>query len=393
MTSHAVFARLPRAFWLYLSGLASTAIADAVLFVALPFVVIGAGGGRAGLATVLLFASLPRFLAPLLGTLADRWPGQTVLAVTALLRAGLLAGVGTFVFFETATVVLLSAFAFLNALLVTLSFTAGSALVPRLVPDEQRPQANSLSSAALMGLPLLGYGLGGVLIKLLGSGQTLLVALPLYLLTMLAAVLLRSAAPPQRAGEGGFLMALRGGLQVVGTQPLLRIMLLLSFAMNLTLNVVNVRAPLFMTGIGAGANGYALFEGLSAGGALLGALGVGVLSKRWKTDALINTGRLLCVLAVLTLAVPQLWGWFVAAALLGLSLGLLEVATITRAQGLVAADTLGRVMGVFLGVNALGLSLGAVLGGLTVSSTVLFVFLASLLGVLGLLWNRAVRLT
>ncbi|THF86682.1 MFS transporter [Deinococcus sp. KSM4-11] len=383
----------PRDFWLYLGSAAATAVADAVLFVALPFVVLGAHAGRVGLGTVLLAASAPRFLAPLLGTLADRLPGRTVLIVTALLRTLLLAAVAWLVLSGRAQLPALAAFAFLNGCLVTLGFTAGSALVPQLVPEAQRPQANSLSSAALMGLPLIGYGVGGVLIHLLGSAQTLLTSVPVYLLGLLLVTLLPARPAAQSGAARGFWHDLRGGLLVVRAQPLLLVMIFLSFTMNLTLNVVNVRAPLFMQQVGAGAAGYALFEGLSAAGALVGALAVGVLSTRFSTETLINLGRVLCVLAVLGFAIAQPVVWFVTAGLLGLSLGVLEVAAVTRAQGLVAAGTLGRVMGVFMGLNALGLSLGAVMGSWPLASPALFILLAALLGALGLLWNRAVRLS
>lgn len=391
MTAIPFPSRLPRDFWLYLSGQASTAIADAVLFVALPFVVLAAGGGQAALGSVVLAASFPRFLAPLLGTLADRLPGRALLALAALLRMLLLAGIALLALTGQASLPLLAAFAFLNGCLVTLSFTAGSALVPRLVTEAQRPQANSLSSAALMGLPLIGYGLGGLLIKLIGSAEALLCALPLYLLTVGVALLLRPIPTNPQARPHPFLTELRGGFLVLRAQPLLLVMVLLSFAMNLALNVVNVRAPLFMQRVGAGAGGYALFEGLTAGGALVGALAVGLLARRLSSDALINLGRALCVLALLGLAAPVLGLWFAASGLLGLSLGLLEVSAITRAQGLVAAGALGRVMGLFLGLNALGLSAGAGLGASALPSPALFVGLAALLGGLGLLWNRAVR--
>jgi hypothetical protein len=127
---------LPRAFRLYLSGLATTAVAGALLFVALPFIVLGASGGPGA---VVLAASLPRFLAPVLGTLADRLPGRTVLAGSALLRAALPAGVAPLVHFGQTSIPLLSVFAFLNALPAPLSFMAGSDLMLRLATTgEQR---------------------------------------------------------------------------------------------------------------------------------------------------------------------------------------------------------------------------------------------------------------
>ena len=391
MTSLPAPAARPRDFATYLASLTATAVGDAVAFVALPFVVLSSGGGQAALGAVVLSASLPRFLAPLLGTLADRWPPRAVLGVSALLRAALLATVALLALRESAPLPVLAAFAFLNGLLVTLSFTAGSALTPRLVAPEGLARANSLTSAALMGLPLVGYGLGGLLVKALGSAETLLVALPLYALSALAPALLKPLAPGGAQTGAGFWSQLRGGLSVVRASPPLLVMLLLGFAMNLTLNVVNVLAPLFMQRGAGGAGGYALFEGLLSGGALLGALAVGPLARRWSADRLIGLGRGLCALAVLGLAAPQPAVWFAAAGLLGLSLGLLEVAALTRIQSLAPQVTLGRVMGVFLGLNALGLSAGAALGGGHWSGPWLFAALAALLAALGLLQDAFTR--
>ncbi len=391
MTSLPVPHPASRDFTLYLSGLAATAVGDAITFVALPFVVLAGGGGQGALGAVVLAGSLPRFLAPLLGTLADRWPPRAVLGGSALLRALLLGFVALLALRGHAALPALAAFAFLNGLLVTLSFTAGSALTPRLVPEGALARANSLTSAALMGLPLVGYGLGGLLVKLLGSGETLLVGLPLYALSALAALALQPLTASGAHGAAGFWGQLRDGLLTVRARPLLMLMLLLGFSMNLTLNVVNVRAPLFMQGHAGGAGGYALFEGLLSGGALLGALAVGPLARRWSADTLIAVGRGACALAVAGLALPDARAWFVAAGLLGVSLGLMEVAATTRIQALAPRGALGRVMGVFLGLNALGLSLGAALGGAHLPSSALFTALAALLAALGALWQRQSR--
>lgn len=70
----------------------------------------------------------------------------------------------------TAPLALLAALAFVNGLLSTLAYATGAALVPRLVPAALLPRANSLNSGALMGAPLVGYGVGGVLVHTFGAG-------------------------------------------------------------------------------------------------------------------------------------------------------------------------------------------------------------------------------
>lgn len=143
----------------------------------------GSRGRRAGRA-VRQPAALPGAAAGRAGR-----PPHGLLALSAGLRAlaGALPRAG------------LAALAFLNGLLSTLAYTAGAALLPRLVPAGLLARANSLNGGALMGAPLAGYGVGGVLVHLVGAGGTLLVgALPILSLAAAALALPRlpGAAPP-----------------------------------------------------------------------------------------------------------------------------------------------------------------------------------------------------
>ncbi|BDP42662.1 hypothetical protein DAETH_26310 [Deinococcus aetherius] len=390
MTTTPAITTLPRAFWTYWAGVSATALGDSAVAVALPFLALDTGGGAGAVGLVVLCGSLPRFLAPLLGGLADRLPARRLLAPSAGLRALAVGLVGGLALTGTAPLALLAALAFVNGLLSTLAYATGAALVPRLVPAALLPRANSLNSGALMGAPLVGYGVGGVLVHTFGAGGTLLVATPLILGLTVAAL----ALPHLKGAAGGRVQPLRDvleGLRVVRRSPLLLALLAMSFALNLAMNVMNVRAPIHMTTFGRGAPDYAVFEMVVAGGVLAGIALVTPRAARWRLDTLIGVGRWVLVLGTLGFTLTPVPAWWGAAAVFGVGLGLLEVAATTRSQQLVPDGLRGRVIGALMGVNAVGLTLGAALAAWQIETGTLMLALTVLLSLLALTWTLAVR--
>ncbi|GAA5513781.1 hypothetical protein Dcar01_02528 [Deinococcus carri] len=395
MTRTPAAARLPRAFWTYWAGVTLTALGDAAVYVALPFLALAAHpagtGGAGAVGAVVLAGSLPRFLAPLLGALADRLAPRGLLGFSAGVRALAVAAVGVLAAHGTLPLAALLALAFLNGLLSTLAYATGGALVPRLVAPEGLARANSLNSGALMGAPLVGYGLGGGLIHLLGAGGTLLASAPLILGLALAALALPTLPGAAAGGRVRPLTDLRAGLTVIRRSPLLLALLGMSFALNVAMNVMNVRAPLHMTTSGQGAPDYAVFEMLISGGVLVGIVLVTPLAARRSLDALIGAGRWVLVLGTLGFVFTPVAVWWGAAAVFGLGLGLLEVAATTRSQQLVPTEMRGRVVGALMGVNAFGLTLGAALAARPLGTPALMLGLGAALALLALTWPLALR--
>lgn len=394
MTTAAPATRLPRAFWRYWAGVSLTALGDAVVYVALPFLALTAGKGLTGagaVGLVVLAGSLPRFLGPVLGGLADRLAPRGLLALSAGVRGLAVLGVGLWGQLGTLPLAALLALAFLNGLLSTLAYAAGSALVPRLVPPGALARANSLGSGALMGAPLIGYGVGGGLIHALGAAGALLVGVPLILALCAAALVLPRLPAAQSGGRPRPLADLRVGLAVIRSSPLLLALLSMSFALNVALNVMNTRAPVQMAAHGRGAADYALYEMLISGGVLLGIVLVTPLSARLSLDALIGLGRWVLVLGTAGFVFTPVPVWWAGAAVFGLGLGLLEVAATTRSQQLTGLEVRGRVIGALLGINAVGLSLGAGLAALPLPTPGLMLGLVVALLGLAPLWPVALR--
>jgi len=384
-------ADLPRAFWTYWGGLVAAALGDSVVAMALPFLALAAGEGAGAVGLVVLFGSLPRFLAPLLGGLADRLAPRGLLAFSAGLRALGVGGVGLLALAGSPPLAVLAGLAFLNGLLSTLAYATGAALVPRLVPTSALARANSLNSGALMGAPLVGYGVGGALVHLLGPGSTLLVSVPLILGLSAAALTLPHLAGAAVGGRIQPLRDLQEGLRVIRRSPLLLALLGMSFALNAAMNVMNVRSPLHLTTFGRGAPDYAVFEMLISGGVLAGIALVAPLAARWSLDALIGTGRWVLVLGTLGFTFTPVAAWWAAAAVFGLGLGLLEVAATTRSQQIVSNGLRGRVIGALMGVNAVGLTLGAAVAARPLPTPALMLGLGAALVLLALTWPLALQ--
>lgn len=371
---------LNRPFVLYLFGLSSTSLADAVLSVGVPFAVVANGGKATELGLLVLCAGLPRFAALFLGALADRLPVRPLLLIAALLRTLLVLGVGGYVLAGGRAITVFAGFALLNGVLVTLTVAASNILVPHLMPEEHRSQGNSLVNGAGQGLPLVGYGLGGLLVHWVGSGPTLLLAAPLYtVLAVVTPMLPRGAGAVSPTRRWPLLQDLSEGWQLMRRQRLLLFNLGLTFVLNLTLNVLNVRSPLFAREVGRGAVDYALLEGLFSGGALIGIVGTGLLGRTLRVRQSVALGLGIFTLGMLAHAAPQLSVWFAASAVAGLGIGLLDVAGMTQVQQLVPGGLRGRVTGISMTAAACGLSLGAVIGGLSWGTTLLMLALSTAL--------------
>lgn len=119
--------------------------------------------------------TLPRFLAPWIGRVADQVPLKYPLILTQLVRAALLFSLGFFIITDGVNIDLVYLVTFVNNLLVLFTVSASSICLPSWVAAEDLQRANSLMAAASMGRPLIGMGLGGALIARIGPAEVLLI--------------------------------------------------------------------------------------------------------------------------------------------------------------------------------------------------------------------------
>lgn len=377
-----------RNFLLYWLGLAGSALGDALVFVALPFLVLGVSEAPTALATAVVLGSLPRFLGPVIGSVADRLHLKVPLIVVGLARALLFAALGFLAAADSLNLGLLYGAAFLNGLLTIFVFSAGSVVLPRLVPEVQLARANSLLQAAIMGLPLVGYGVAGALVATIGSGLTAAAASPLFLILAVAASLIRFPKATRPKGTR-FLGDLWQGARYVFARAPLAVVLVLSLMLNAALATLNVAVPLAMEALGRGATGYGLFQSVTAVGTLGGILAVSVIGARVSAPFQVGLANTLIAVGFAVFA-PGGFTWLLGGAIfVGFGLGMTEVAAVTLLQLAVPDGMRGKVLGIVLAANALGLTLGAWLVGQfaeQIGLTAIYLAIATLLVALSALW-------
>lgn len=355
-----------RNFLAYWSGIAATALGDAFLFVALPFLVLELTGSPRALATVVLLGTLPRFLGPVTGALADRLRLRLPLLISSVARAALFALLALLAMADTLPLWLVYAAAPFNGLLTSFTFAAGMVLVPNLVPRRDLARANSLMQSALMGVPLLGLGVVGAIVGAHGADAAILLASPCLLALALAALAMqfptrtassdRSSMSADMAEAAGYLLGSRT----------LAFLLIMSLVLNAALNLLNVTMPVVMERLGHGAQGYGFFESALSAGILLGILAVSLLTRTIAPRYQISVALLLMAAGFGVLSVGGFIPYLLGGLVLGSGLGFSEVAAVTLLQLAVPDGMRGKVLGIVFTANALGLTLGAWLAGLLI---------------------------
>lgn len=371
MKSPSAFAVEPSTLWnrdfgLYWLGLTSAALGDAFVLIALPFLVLGLSGDPKAVALTLLIASLARFAGPIIGLLADRFPVRFALTLSGAVRAALFAILGALALTGTLPLLAIYIVAFLNGLVTTYVFAAGNVAVPALVPRAQLARANSLTQAALMGVPLLGLGVAGALVGVLGPAATFLFASPLLVLQGLLCAFVRfdryRAGSVADSGPNPSIVSdLRAGLGSLFRAGPLALVLPISLLVNAALILLAALMPVLMERLGRGAEGYGMFEMLLSVGMLAGILAVSAIGARLAPQHGISVAQLVMAGGFGVMAVGG-FAWLLGGAVvLGLGIGFTQVAAITLLQLAIPEGMRGKVMGAIVSTNAIGQSAGAAL--------------------------------
>lgn len=377
-----------RRFWL---GMLISRAGDAFTLIALSWVVLGIAG-PAQLGVVLMCFGLPRIVSgPVAGRLLDGTRPRLLLAADNAARGLLIAAVPVLLWQHRLAVADLYGIAAVSALLSAVTEVAESALVPRLVDDDQLDAANSLLSANWELAGIAGPAVAGLVVATVGAPLALVLDAGSF--AVMTAICL--SLPPLRRktapGQAGPELAqpaqaqpaqarYRRGSWILFRFPAVLVLTACGFGMLFLDGVATVLYPQYCrTLLHAGPTGYGVLVSAAGAGALLGVLAGPGLSGRLppspRLAVVIGTGAAL--FGLLTLA-P---GLAVAAVLLGLATfawGPYYVSERTLMQRLVPDQVRSRVAGARMTISSLGFPLGSaaggtVTGGLGVTGTVLAV--------------------
>ena len=223
-----------------------------------------------------------------------------------------------------------------------------TAVIPALVPDRRLlMNALALGSSVWQGTRVFGPGLGGVLIKLIGSAATFgTVTIGFGVGTIL---LLFVRIPRVERVPGNVFKELFEGITFIARRNLFASLILLTFVDSFFGVAYIQLMPVFARDIlKIGPDGMGLLLGASAAGALIGtALAAFWVKGRWTLILLLGGAGLFGAMVMIFAFSTILWLSMGALFLSGAFNSLSQITNLTLLQSAVPEELRGRVMGVF----------------------------------------------
>jgi hypothetical protein len=342
-------------FVLLWSGQTLSRLGDSVYLVALPWWVVTHPGSAQALGVILLAGLIPTLAFTLIGGVAvDRFPRLPLLLVSDVVRGLVLVVVTLLAATGGLEVWHLIIGSFVFGTVDAIFFPAYRAAVRDLTPDELLTSANSLSR-----LGREAGGIGGPLIAatLIAVGGTPL-AFGLDAVTFLVSAATIVAILPTRQvvtsppSTGSPLQALTEGFVTVTRSPWLWLTIAIAGISNITLaGPLEVVLPFLVSRhLHLGVTAYGTLNALTAAGAVLAAVVLGLPARLRRRGMLAYSGWLAAALAVAALGVAPFVLAAVAMLVVGAGLATLELVWTNTLQELVPSHLLGRVSS----IDALG---------------------------------------
>src|SRR5580698_7021226 len=298
------------------------------------------------------------------GVIADRYERVTILIVSALASAAVMAAMAVVVATNAAPGLIL-VLAAASAVALAPYQPAAGALTPEVVGEKDLAAANSLFSALENLVVVLGPGLGGLL--LLTGRPVIGVAINAASFVAAAAVVsrLRVRSRGGANSEDSAVQQWKAGVSALVAQPVAVAVILFCALDSAVYGAATVLYVPLSVRLGTGANGYSY---LLAGSALGGLLGAGLANRLSGVSRLapVIMGSICLQALPFLLTVPVHWPAMAAAlqVVSGVGMIIVDVLAITSLQRDLPGDVLGRVLGVFDTVVLAGILLASLATGI-----------------------------
>ena len=356
-------------------GNASSNLADGITFVALPLLAATLTQSPLAIAGLAIAYSAPRVLSVLgIGVLIDRVDRRRLLILANVSRAALFAALAALVLTGTTPLAVLYVVYAVMGVLETLSDGAAFAVLPQAVEARGLDRANSQVAATQTVVDeFVGPPLGGVLFVGAAFAPSALTAVA-YLVAGFAFWRLRGTYVVPR-GDGaespdGVLAAIRAGAVWTWHHRVVRLLVVVGALASVAYMIPFSYLVLYARDeLGLGPTGYGLLLSFTALGGLLGAAVASRLRRRigygWTIVSALGVGALAFGVVSLTtnLAVVA-----VALALYIAHAVVWNVMAASVRQQATPASIMGRVGSVSRLLGLVGLTVGAIVGGLLASA-------------------------
>ena len=380
---------------------------DRVHQIALAFLVYGVTDSALAVALTFVAATLPNLvLGPVAGVLVDRWDQKRVMVASDLLRAGIVLVVPVA---ADANVLLVYPLVFVLTSISIFFRPARTAVIPRIVHEDELVAANSAIWLGDSIADVIGYPLATLFVTLVGSSLAVAfwldaasyLASALLIVTMTIPAVVRAAAAAV-PGIRGLIVDLAAGWRFLRNEAVLFANTLQAvagqFAIGITIGLMAVYASeVLQSGTINDVARYGLIEAAIGIGNLVGGFAIGLVGARLARGPAIITGYVVYGACITGLALTGNVGVAVALALgMGAANMVFVIPTQTLFMERTPEDMIGRVISfrfsAVFGSITLGMAAGGILGELVGPAIVFGVFgiVTMLAGLAGLL-SRPLR--
>ncbi|SDC63657.1 MFS transporter [Shouchella lonarensis] len=357
-------------FWLLFSGRLFSNIGDslyAIIAMWLTFELTGSTlyTGIAGFLTM-----IPSVFQFLTGPYIDRTNLKSILITTQLLQFAFLLLVPLFYYFDVLTVHWLLLIMFITSCISEFAYPAESALLPRVVKENELIKANSYMSVAYQGTDILFMGIGGALLVFTDAPLLLFINAFLYLLTTILFTCLKTAPAVSNAAQKETLLITMRNYKVdlkegvtYARKTIIPRLLVSGVVANAFLMAFIVNLPSIAEQKG-GPSLYGVYMAVLSIGMLLGTASASQLS-RFRFGDLTIVGFMICGVTWIAAAIVP--SPIVSIILTGFSTTIIGVSNVMGAaifQRCIEERLLGRVMSLMMSASSLAAPLGALLGGI-----------------------------
>jgi MFS family permease len=350
-----------RDFRLLFAGESISLIGDQFHFVALAWLTLQLTGSGLALGTVLMVAAVPRAIFMLVGgALSDRFSPRTLMLVSNVLRAIVVAVVAVLVLTDSAELWHLYLLAAVFGVVDAIFHPALNTIVPMLVSERLLPPANALVQVMAQLSGLIGPAVAGVVVAAMQTGPAFAVDAASFAVAAGALFLVRGgrratassgADEHDNAPPDGLLRTIRSGLAYAWGDPPVRALLLLTAAFNFAFTgPVSVGLPYLAD---------TRFEGGPVAlGLMLSSFGAGAVAGALLAGSLRHVPRLGLVILLIAVVLgigqglvglaPSLWVALPIGTGIGLGIGFLNVRVIAWLQARTPEGMRGRIMSLIM---------------------------------------------
>jgi MFS family permease len=363
-----------RDYRMLISGQAISDIGDGITFLLLLLVINELTGSTSMLALMAIAEAVPQFTVGLMaGVYVDRWNRRSVMLAADLLRAVIVMA------FAVVSVVgfvpLLYVLGFAQSSISTFFRPARGAMLPRIVPAEGLPAANSLAQASQVLGAVIGAGIAGLIFSAFGSGvigfaiDALTFVVSFAFISRIGSAVGRIPAE-SRAEQRDMRRSLAEGIAIVRGSRLLAGSLIAAAVSMLGLGAVNVLfVPLIVNDLQVDPAWMAGIEFAQTAAMIMAAGVVALLVRRFAPTTIITAGLAgIGVCIGLMSGVTAVWQVIALLFVVGWMVTPLQAMLQTIVQTASTDATRGRVVSILQAslstASVVSMAIGGVLGDL-----------------------------